>query len=144
MGYQYIAYFLMCVFLPVAMFCLLPFMPLPLQVTEVAYIESDGLIEALSNLPGGPSNLSLTQQVLHLVASAERGSEHPLAQVRSSPLYASRLKPQTAVRDVDLGFMFFADERFWFCALMFHTNQINTPPLLRQEPKTTEAGEAQL
>lgn len=58
------------------------FMPLAVQVTEVAYVESDGLIEALSKLPGAPSNLSLTQQVLRLVASAERGSEHPLAKVR--------------------------------------------------------------
>eukprot|EP00903_Cladosiphon_okamuranus_P006647 g6490.t1 len=50
------------------------------RVTEVAYVESDGLIEVFSNLPGGASNLSLSHQVLRLVASAERGSEHPLAQ----------------------------------------------------------------
>lgn len=59
-------------------------MPVALhQVTEVAYVESDGLTEALSKIPGGPGNLSPTQHVLRLVASAERGSEHPLAQVRT-------------------------------------------------------------
>ena len=56
-------------------------MPLAVQVTEVAYVESDGLIEALSKVPGGPSSLSPAQQVLRLIASAERGSEHPLAKV---------------------------------------------------------------
>lgn len=58
------------------------FAPVAIQVTEVAYVESDGLIEALSALSGPPSNLSPTQQVLRLVASAERGSEHPLAKVK--------------------------------------------------------------
>lgn len=66
-----------------------------LQVTEVAYVESEGLHEVLSNQKtGGDKNgsspgdfglLPPAQEVLRLVASAERGSEHPLAKVRFPP-----------------------------------------------------------
>lgn len=77
---------------------LFAFMPLAVQVTEVAYVESDGLIEALSKLPGPPRNLSLTQQVLRLVASAERGSEHPLAKVRFKNI-SLRFSPKLETTD---------------------------------------------
>ncbi|CAM9365622.1 unnamed protein product [Ectocarpus sp. 13 AM-2016] len=59
------------------------------RVTEVAYVKSNGLTEALSKHKGGDGNilspgggfglLPPDQEVLRLVASAERGSEHPLA-----------------------------------------------------------------
>ncbi|CAM9129320.1 unnamed protein product, partial [Hapterophycus canaliculatus] len=62
------------------------------RVTELAYVESEGLSDVLSKqgkgdrsepFPGSPGGcraiLSPAQEVLCLVASAERGSEHPLA-----------------------------------------------------------------
>ncbi|CAB1097064.1 unnamed protein product [Ectocarpus sp. CCAP 1310/34] len=59
------------------------------RVTEVAYVQSNGLTEALSKQKGGDGDslspggglglLPPAQEVLRLVASAERGSEHPLA-----------------------------------------------------------------
>lgn len=58
------------------------------QVTEVAYVESEELRQALAGKAGtrsaedAPSLMS--EEILRLVASAERSSEHPLAKVRSS------------------------------------------------------------
>lgn len=66
------------------------------QVTEIAYVKSEGLGDVLSRqeagdrsapFPGSPGGgdrvlRSPAQEVLRLVASAERGSEHPLAKVR--------------------------------------------------------------
>ncbi|CBN76837.1 conserved unknown protein [Ectocarpus siliculosus] len=59
------------------------------RVTEVAYVQSHGLTKALSKQKGGDGDslspggglglLPPAQEVLRLVASAERGSEHPLA-----------------------------------------------------------------
>lgn len=54
------------------------------KVTEVAYFDSDGLHDALPNpeVAAGDADGELpVEEVLRLVASAERGSEHPLAKV---------------------------------------------------------------
>lgn len=56
----------------------------------MAYVDSEGLSEALSKQHGGNADdVAPALEVLSLVASAERGSEHPLATVRRPPYHGT-------------------------------------------------------
>lgn len=57
------------------------------KVTEVTYADSEGLRQALSKREQKGHDFDVSSElrcaeILRLVASAERGSEHPLAKVR--------------------------------------------------------------
>ena len=61
---------------------LLCFFPCSGQVTEVAYLESESLQKALSEIGmSEKGEWNAPDEVLRLIASAERSSEHPLAKV---------------------------------------------------------------